>query len=124
MDLLKTGEFADHVEALMLENRVPGVSVAVVHGDSPPETKSFGYASVEKKRLCTSKTLFDVASCAKSLTAAAVALLVQDDECYPHIQYATRMASLLPGDFVMSSAQHTNGVTVEDILSHRTGMAG
>ena len=33
------------------------------------------------------------------------------------------MSKLLPGDFVMPGEGYTETVTVEDVLSHRTGMA-
>ncbi|KAJ3499693.1 hypothetical protein NLG97_g156 [Lecanicillium saksenae] len=108
----------------MEEHHVPGISVAVVRGNAPAVARGFGCSSTDTKDACTPDTLFDVASCAKSLTASAVALLVEDNESYPSVQYNTTMASLLPEDFVMASAEYTLGVTVEDILSHRTGMAG
>lgn len=108
----------------MLEHHVPGVSVAVTRGNEPAIARGFGYGSLEENEPCTPDTLFDIASSAKSLTAAAVALLVEDTENHAHLQYETPMSSLLPDDFVMSSAQHTKDVTVEDVLSHRTGMPG
>lgn len=122
MDFLHDAAFTEHVEALMLEHHVPGLSIGVVHGDKPAETRAFGFASLRSSEPCTPETLFDVASCAKSLTAASVALLVEDDENYPHIKYTTPMSTLLPDDFIMSDAQYTKEVTVEDVLSHRTGM--
>ncbi|OAQ98943.1 hypothetical protein LLEC1_00586 [Akanthomyces lecanii] len=124
MDFFHDRTFSEHVEALMLEYYVPGVSIAVAHGTEPAIARAFGYASLTNNQPCTADTLFDIASSAKSLTAAAVALLVEDNENYAHLQYETSMSSLLPDDFVMSSAQHTKDVTVEDVLSHRTGMAG
>lgn len=83
----------------------------------------YGYADVESSKPCTADTLFDIASSSKSLTAAAVALLIDDDEKYPEVQYEAIMSRLLPDDFVMPSAEYTESVTVEDILSHRSGMA-
>lgn len=50
-------------------------------------------------------------------------IAVDDDEKYPEVQYEAIMSSLLPEDFVMSEEGYTENVTVEDILSHRTGMA-
>ncbi|EGX89012.1 D-aminopeptidase, putative [Cordyceps militaris CM01] len=124
MDFFRSYAFADHVEALMLDHHVPGVSVAIVRGNGPAVARGFGYASMARNEPCTPETLFDVASLAKSLTAAAVALLVADNENHAHVQYDTPMSSLLPDDFVMSSAEHTRGATIDDLLSHRTGMAG
>ena len=81
-------------------------------------------AAFEPPRECTADTLFDIASSAKCLTAASVGLLIDDNENYPEVQYNATMSSLLPDDFVMSSDDYTRSITVEDILSHRTGLAG
>jgi CubicO group peptidase (beta-lactamase class C family) len=70
---------------------------------------------------CTADTLFDSASTAKTTTAAAVAILV-DDENYPQFQWTTHVSELLPEDFVLPDPQVTKDVTLEDILSHRTGI--
>jgi CubicO group peptidase (beta-lactamase class C family) len=84
----------------------------------------YGKASLYPPTPCTADTLFDIASCSKSLTAASLGLLVNDDQEYPEVQFEATMSSLLPDDFVISGGGYTEGVTVEDILSHRSGMAG
>lgn len=120
MDLLQPN-FTSLVTDLLKQHHIPGLSLAVVHNN---EIASMGYglASVEDSTTCTGDTLFDIASSSKSLTAASVALLV-DDRKHPKVQYDALMSDLLPDDFVMSEKGYTEGVTVEDILSHRTGMA-
>ncbi|CAG7959491.1 unnamed protein product [Penicillium salamii] len=110
------------VKDLIAQHHVPGVSIAVVQNDQI-SSAGFGSASIEPPVPCTAETLFDIASCAKSMTAASVALLVGDNERYPDITYDAIMSNLLPEDFVMSSSELTEGVMVEDLLSHRTGMA-
>ncbi|KAL7794413.1 beta-lactamase/transpeptidase-like protein [Trichoderma ceciliae] len=120
MDLFNSPGFSSHVEELMEKYHVPGLAVAIVHKDAGA-SKAFGMASFEPPQPMTTGTLFDIASASKSLTAASVALLVADDR-YPEITYEAEMAKLLPGDFVMPG-QGYEGVTVEDILSHRSGMA-
>jgi CubicO group peptidase (beta-lactamase class C family) len=69
----------------------------------------------------TDATLFDCASTSKSFTAAAIALLVDDDARFPEVKWDTPVWRLLPDDFVMSSEIYAHELTVEDILSHRTG---
>ncbi|OAA71651.1 Beta-lactamase/transpeptidase-like protein [Akanthomyces lecanii RCEF 1005] len=123
MDLFESSQFTDHVNALMAEHHVPGLSVAIAVGDSATAARGFGYASVERNEPCTPETIFDIASSAKSLTAAAVALLVDDNKNHPNVQYDAAMSALLADDFVMPETHYTDGVTVEDVLSHRTGMA-
>jgi CubicO group peptidase (beta-lactamase class C family) len=71
---------------------------------------------------CTAETLFDLASTTKTNTAAAVALLVDDDDKYPNVKWTTSVSQLLPDDFMLPDRQLTRDVTIEDILSHRTGI--
>jgi CubicO group peptidase (beta-lactamase class C family) len=71
---------------------------------------------------CTAETLFDLASTTKTNTAAAVALLVDDDDKYPKVKWTTSVSQLLPDDFMLPDPQLTKDVTIEDILSHRTGI--
>lgn len=72
----------------------------------------------------TADTLFDTASMSKSFTAAAVALLVHDNDKYLDVQWATPVSKLLQDDFLLEDPQYTEHVTIEDILSHRSGMPG
>ncbi|KAF5966172.1 hypothetical protein FBULB1_11790 [Fusarium bulbicola] len=122
MDLFDCPNFNDRIEALMQSNRVPGLSIAVVQGGQV-KSAGYGFASVKSQEPCTADTLFDIASSSKSLTAAAIALLVEDAD-FPEVQYDTIMSELLPEDFVMSDELHTNTVTVDDLLGHHTGMPG
>jgi CubicO group peptidase (beta-lactamase class C family) len=122
MDFFNSAKFSSYVEDLMGEFHVPGLAIAIVQNDQVASA-GYGKASLTPPEPCTADTLFDVASLAKSLTAASVALLVEDNENYPEVQYDATMSSLLPDDFVMPGVGYTEGVTVEDILSHRTGMA-
>jgi CubicO group peptidase (beta-lactamase class C family) len=121
MDLFNTSEFDAYVNDLMSEWHVPGLSIALVQNDQI-EAKSYGKFSPDSDKPCTNDTLYDIASTSKSLTAASVALLVADDEKYPEVQWDAKMSKLLPDDFVMAEESYTNDVTIEDILSHRTGL--
>lgn len=85
-------------------------------------TQGYGVAHLDGT-LCTADTLFDCASTSKSFTAAIIALLV-DDEAYPDVQWRTPVSKLLPNDFVLPDPYLTANVTIEDILSHRTGEPG
>jgi CubicO group peptidase (beta-lactamase class C family) len=122
MDFFHSPNFPAHVKALMKEHHVPGLAIAVVQNEAMASA-GYGKASLSPPKPCTADTLFDIASASKSLTAASVGLLVDDDENYPDVQYEATMSSLLPDDFVMSDKGYTEGVTVEDMLSHRTGLA-
>lgn len=57
----------------------------------------------------------------KSFIAAALSLLVEDDN-FPEVKWTTPVSQLLRDDFVLSDGRYTEQVTIEDILSHRSGM--
>ena len=106
----------------MEKHHIPGLAVAIVQGDRIA-SQGWGKAQLSPPKECTADTLFDIASASKSLTAASVGLLVADEEKHPHVKYDAIMSQLLPGDFEMPDQEYTKSVTVEDVLSHRTGMA-
>ncbi|KAI0203011.1 beta-lactamase family protein [Astrocystis sublimbata] len=121
MDLLESPDFPSHVEELIKKHHVPGLAVALIQ-DERVLSAGYGWASLDPPKPCTPDTLFDIASCSKSFTAASVALLVRDNDKYPDVKYDAVMSKLLPEDFVMSDQRYTDAVTVEDVLSHRTGL--
>lgn len=101
---------------------LPGLSISICQNETITST-GFGVLSRESQEAATADTLYDIASSSKSLTAASVALLVEDNENFPEVQWTTPLHDLLPEDFVMPTPELTKRVTVEDVLSHRTGMA-
>lgn len=106
----------------MEQYHLPGMSISISHSGNFMST-AFGVKSRTSNEAATSDTLYDIASSSKSLTAAAVALLVEDDENFPEVQWTTPLHELLEDDFLMPTEELTARVTVEDVLSHRTGMA-
>lgn len=121
-DLLDASTFRQHVDALMETYHLPGLSISICQNDTVTSA-GFGLSSRKSQKAATADTLYDIASSSKSLTAASVALLAEDNENFPEVQWKTPLHELLPEDFVMPTPELTKRVTVEDILSHRTGMA-
>lgn len=122
MDLIQTAAFRQHAEALMQLYHLPGIGLSVSQGDAVTST-GVGVMSRVSQKPSTADTLYDIASCSKSLTAASVALLVEDDDNYPEVQWETPLRELLPEDFVMPTRDLDRQTTITDVLSHRTGMA-
>ena len=61
-------------------------------------------------------------STTKAFTAAAMSLLVDDNENYTNVQWTTPISDLIKEDFVLEDDYLTRHVTLQDALSHRTGM--
>jgi CubicO group peptidase (beta-lactamase class C family) len=49
-------------------------------------------------------------------------MLVDDNDNHPDVQWIAPVSSLIREDFVLSDCKYTEQVTVEDILSHRSGL--
>lgn len=72
----KTPEFEKIIRKAMTEWKVPGLAIGVIQRDEI-YVKGYGLARIPGES-ATAGTLFDCSSTAKSLTTAAVALLVHD----------------------------------------------
>lgn len=107
----------DRINFLLERFHVPGLVVGIVNG-TDIDTRGYGWAITDPPTPCTPHTIFDTASTAKALTSLAVGILVRDGK----LKWDTPVVSLLPDDFAMSDAEATSSITVEDLLSHRTGL--
>ncbi|OCK79261.1 beta-lactamase/transpeptidase-like protein [Lepidopterella palustris CBS 459.81] len=130
-----TPDFDAVVERLLQEFHVPGLSIAVVHGEET-YAKGYGYARVASLSMppkpMTPQTLLGTASTTKAFTALALAQVVHGEQSpkdidtgsskRPPITWQTPVSTLLPGDFVLPTRDLTQSVTIEDILCHRTGV--
>ncbi|OQE46925.1 hypothetical protein PENCOP_c001G05380 [Penicillium coprophilum] len=135
------GDFDENVSKTMDYWKIPGIAVAVVDGDTTwkkvdifPQTKDskltkckkkgYGIADQASSTKVESNTLFYGGSTTKAFTAAIMSMLVQDNAKYPKVQWNTPVSELIREDFVLDDKWTTANMTIEDILSHRTGMPG
>jgi len=66
------------------EHKLPGMSISVYKDDSMIWSKGYGFADVENEiEVDPSRTLFRIGSVSKTLTAAGLGLLIQDDVLKP-----------------------------------------
>ncbi|PYH98253.1 beta-lactamase/transpeptidase-like protein [Aspergillus ellipticus CBS 707.79] len=105
---------------------VPGIAIAVVDGDNtwtkvPNHPPGYGIATFPSTPV-TPTTLFYAGSTTKAFTAAIMAQLVEDNTTYPQVQWDTPISQLIRDDFVLADAHATAQTTIEDALSHRTGL--
>ncbi|MEI3843560.1 MULTISPECIES: serine hydrolase [unclassified Microbacterium] len=97
---------------------VPGMSIAVVHGDRL--LFSGGYGLIEKggDQPVTADTVFQIASISKPLSATAVAAVGREIG----VDWSTPISSVLP-DFELSDPVVSERATIGDAFSHRMGLA-
>ncbi|KAK2666513.1 Beta-lactamase/transpeptidase-like [Fusarium oxysporum f. sp. vasinfectum] len=117
-----TEEFDNFVTETLDIWKVPGLSIAVIDGNEV-FAKGYGF-SVLPDQPATPETLWYAASTTKAQTAATLAHLI-DSGKYPALAngWSTRISSIIHDDFVLQDSWSTEHITLDDAISHRTGMA-
>ena len=83
-------------------------------------SQGYGYAILPDQN-ATADTQYLTGSTTKAFTAAAAALLVHDPR-YPHVKWTSPIQHFIPEDFALEYNHATAHTTIEDALSHRTGL--
>lgn len=119
-----------YIETLLSKWNSTGLSVAVVRKDetSPSgwqhEFGSYGIAHADGSPL-TLDSVFAIASNSKLFLAISVGLLVSNktlaEERGQEIKWSTKARDLIP-EWGLMDEEMNRGVTLQDMLSHRTGM--
>jgi CubicO group peptidase (beta-lactamase class C family) len=104
------------VRAQMGENHLPGVALALVHGDRIVHLRGFGEAARDG-RAVTPQTPFVLGSVSKSLTALAIMQLVEAGK----VALDAPVTRYLPW-FQLSDANASRRITVRQLLSHTSGI--
>lgn len=110
-------DFEHLVERGMRDWEVPGMAVAIVKDGKIFYAKGFGEKRLESDESVDEHTLFGIASVSKNITAAALALLVDEGK----ISWDTKIVDVIPW-FALSDPWVTQQVTVRDALTHRVGI--
>ncbi|OAQ90495.1 penicillin-binding protein [Purpureocillium lilacinum] len=113
--------FATLVNKTLDDCKVPGLAIAVID-DEEIFAEGYGYATLPDTR-ATPETLWYGASTTKAFTAATLAHLI-DSKQHPSLTagWQTPISSVLRDDFILQDEWATNHITLEDAVSHRTGM--
>lgn len=107
----------DRVEALLDETGVPGLSVAVVHGDEVVIAEGFGQANLDTAEPVDADTLFQLASVSKPVGATVISALIGRG----HLAWDDLVVDHLPG-FALGDEWVTQHVQIADLYSHRSGL--
>ncbi len=107
------------VEEQRKEKGIPGLSLVIVKDDQVIYAKGFGLRDVERNLPVTEDTLFAIGSCSKAFTAMAA--VISQDEGKLSLDESPK--KYLPF-FKIADAQIDEKITIRDLLSHRSGLAG
>lgn len=105
------------VEEALEKFNVAGTSVAIVKDGKVVHSKGYGVKSVETNEEVNEHTLFAIASNSKAFTTAALAILVDEGK----IAWNDKVVEYIP-EFKMYNSYVTDNFTIEDLLTHRSGL--
>ena len=105
------------VQSSMQQWKVPGAAVGIVEKQSPVYLQGFGVRDVRTRKPVTADTLFDIGSCTKAFTAAAVAMLADRGK----MKWDGQVRDYIPF-FHLQDPLADENVTLRDLLTHRTGV--
>ena len=119
----QTADIADSIDtflkAELSRQRIPGMSVAVLRGDSVILARGYGFAKVEDRVQATDSTLFMVGSLTKPFTAAAIVLLSQQRQLGlddPITRYLPEGKAVWPKVTIRHLLTHTSGIPQDTTL--------
>lgn len=106
------------LESEIAYERVPGISVAVVHDQDMVWAAGWGYAHPEHRTPATSRTLYRGCSIAKLFTATAV-IQMRDQGL---LDLGDSVATHLPWFHVRNPSGTAEPLTIEALLTHSSGL--
>ena len=101
------------LKAELARQRIPGMSVAVLRGQSIILARGYGLANVERRVPATDSTVYPVGSLSKQFTAAAIVLLSQQGR----LRVTDPITLYLP-----EGAAVWQKVTIRHLLTHTSGI--
>jgi D-alanyl-D-alanine carboxypeptidase len=99
--------------AAVAKGPIPGMSIAVVKGNTPLLMKGYGYADLENDVPATVGTVYRIGSITKQFTAAAIMRLVEQQK----LSLEDPLTKFFP-DYPVRG----NTVTVHELLNHTSGI--
>jgi len=101
------------ITALMERGHFPGAAVAVTRDGEPIHVGVYGLADIAHEAPVTPRTVFELASLTKQMTALAVMTLVEEGRLALEDELV---------DYLEDSPEAWTGITVDQLLSHTAGL--
>jgi CubicO group peptidase (beta-lactamase class C family) len=111
--------FREYIQKSMDAWQVPAVAVGIVYKGKVVFQEAFGVKSLDTKEPVDENTAFSIASCTKTFLAALMAQLVDEGK----IKWDDCVRQYLP-NFFIGNEEVSQKFTIEDLLSHRSGLPG
>ena len=114
---LSKAKLDNFIDSLIRQNSIPGLSIAVVYGDSIIYAEGFGVKKIGESDSINEHTLYEAMSLTKSFTATIIGTLVDEGR----IKWTDPVINYIPG-FKTSEPYITQTLTIQDLLTLRSGL--
>lgn len=105
------------LEAIRAQHELPALAAAVVHHDEVVARGAVGLRALGSDERVTVDDLWHIGSCTKAITATLLSILVEDGT----LSWQTTIGEVFP-DVAQQIRPEYLGVTVEQLLRHRSGL--
>ncbi|CAC5410504.1 unnamed protein product [Mytilus coruscus] len=112
-----------YIKTTMECKNITGLSVTMVR-NGEVFTDGFGYSNIDTLTPVTSTTKMNIGSVTKTLTSMMWAVLISEakDKNDTSINWNTKVHDIFGSNFILNDSCRTSLVSLEDFLSHRTGL--
>ena len=107
------------INEVIAETKVPGLSVAIIENDKVIYTSGFGFRDYENKIPVDANTLFAIGSTSKAFTSSILGILREEGK----LTFDDSPLDHIPG-FRFYNDEMNSAINIQDLMSHRTGLAG
>lgn len=111
-------QFETLAQALVADQRVPGLALAIVQNGRILSARGYGITDVKAAEPVDAHTVFRLASLSKSFAGTLTGMLVSEGA----LRWDSRMTDFVP-DLRLADPSAAQELTVADVLSHRVGLA-
>ncbi len=109
--------FDSWIESSRQDWKIPGMAIGIVKDGEVMYAKGFGEKRLGSGEKVDANTIFSIASVSKNITAAALAILVDEGK----INWDDKITKHIPW-FQLKDPWVTNEITIRDVLTHRVGL--
>lgn len=106
-----------YIQKAIVDWQTPGLAVAVVKDGKIILSKGYGVRELGKVERVDGQTIFGCASTTKAMTALALGILVDEEK----LNWTDKVVKHLP-DFKVNDPFISNELTIQDLLTHNSGM--
>ena len=114
---LSLDQLLDSLEIIIKKEKIPGISLALVHKDSIIYQGGLGYAHLEEQESVNADHLFRIGSVSKTFTSLAIMRLIEQGK----FSLDSKLRDIAPEVPFKNRWEETHPIRVINLLEHTTG---